>query len=95
MRDIRIELLPLGDTMMAGIDIVDSTLYLNLNAMLKKTRKHGITMDEMIMTCISHEVIHQILFDMTDGNTSHQFDNICANKYPCFKYWIGGIGGAK
>ena len=79
----------------ACIDELSREIKLNLPRIMEMAKEEQMTFDDCFAMCISHELIHQILFDVEGDPTSEKFDNICYIKYKKIKHWIGGVGGKK
>lgn len=77
----------------ACINEASRLIYLNVPKMIDQAEREGMTFDEFFATCISHELIHQIIYDTEGDFASGQLENICHEKYKIMKHWIGGIGG--
>lgn len=67
-------------------------MFLNINRMIVFAKEQNMSFDKMFMQCLSHETIHQIIYDIESDNASKDFDNICMRKYKWLKFWIGGVG---
>lgn len=67
-------------------------MYLNIKAIKLLAIEEDMSFDDAYATCVSHELIHVIIYDMLGDNASYKFDNICYRKYTRIKNWIGGIG---
>lgn len=67
-------------------------IRLNLPKIVEEAQEEEIPFDDFFATCVSHELIHQIIYDTEGDSASEQFDNICYKKYKVMKHWIGGIG---
>lgn len=65
---------------------------LNLPQIANMARIEQMTFVECFTACISHELMHQILYDTEGDSASEDFDNICQKKYKKVKNWIGGVG---
>ena len=68
-------------------------IRLNLPKIVETAEEEEMSFDDFFATCISHELIHQIIYDTEGDFASGQFDNICYEKYAALKNWIGGVGG--
>jgi len=77
----------------ACISEASRLIYLNIPKMKSMAKRERMTFDDFFATCISHELIHQIIYDTEGDSASGQFENICHEKYKIMKHWIGGVGG--
>jgi len=78
-----------------NIDTESRQMYINVGHIEKRARMQHMTFTELFMQVISHEYIHQIIYDIENDKASCDFDHICYKKYKDFKHWIGGVGGDK
>jgi len=76
-----------------GIDT--DTREMRISALEIKTlaKKHGLSFFDAYTKIISHEIMHQVIYDNINDEASCDFDNICYRKYSNIKYWVGGVGG--
>jgi len=77
----------------ARISMDNREINFNMTEMCIMAAEQDMTFNETFGMCVSHELIHQILFEFISAYAYDTFDNICFNKYKNMKHWIGGIGG--
>lgn len=78
----------------ACISTGNREIYFNMRILSRMAIGEDMTFGETFALCMSHELIHQIIYDTEGDEASDQFDNICYRKYRRMKNWIGGVGGA-
>lgn len=93
MNEVKIKFIANPLYSIACINTEERVMYLRINAIMNKATDIGMTFDDLFALCVSHELIHQLLFDMEGDSTSDAFDNICYKEYKDIKHWIGGVGG--
>lgn len=79
----------------ANVNELRRVIRLNLPKMVERANLECMTFNDFFATCISHELIHQLIFDIESDSASGQFDNICRKKYKYLKHWIGGVGSGQ
>lgn len=79
-------------TVAARISMDKRQIYFNLKMLLIMAMEEDMTFNECFTMCMSHELIHQILFDFVSAHAYNTFNNICYKKHKNMKAWIGGVG---